>query len=528
MSADSHTSHPNLTMAGQEPAIQASFCTDGVGESQPRGRAALGGRVKPGHGEEGEHGDRRRQAPILFAVLAILSLGVLAGFVRAALIAPLHVPLDPNEGWNAYHATAAMTAGNPYPPANSFMVNNYPPLSFYFVGLFGSWLGDNIVAGRLLSLAAFASLCVFIAIALRRMNAGWTPAAFAALLFASTLLLTSDYVGMDDPQLVGHALQLAGLLFVLHRPRTGANTLAVACLFVAGGFVKHNLFALPLATVAWLAFFDRRNALRLAAGLLLLSLAGFFAVRAILGIDLLHQFNAARTFSLRQMGSNVLDWLPVGVIPLCGLAALLWQCAKDEAALLVSLYAAIAVVSGVFFLGGAGVDVNALFDADIALALCAGLAVARWIAAEKPFAREAAEVFAVFCMIPFAVITLRAPPDWRDPSFWLSPLREETALAKTDIAFLRAHPGSALCEDLTFCYWAGKTPSVDVFNLDQQFETGARDPGSFLRLIRSRYFKSVELDETTPFPFPKNVEKDFLQNYRIDHKNDDGVFFVPR
>jgi hypothetical protein len=469
-----------------------------------------------------------RQAPVLFTALTILSIGVLAGFARAALVVPLHVPIDPNEGWNAYQTAAAMASGNPYPPPDSLMVNNYPPLSFYLIGLFGSWLGDTIVAGRLVSLAGFASVCLFIASALRLMNAGWVAAAFAAVLFAGTLLLTSDYVGMNDPQLLGHALQFAGLLLVLHRPRSLVTMLASASLFAAAGFVKHNLFALPLASLAWLAVTDRRNALRLAAGLLLLSLAGLVAVREILGIDLLHQLNSARMFSLRQMGSNLLDWLPVGVIPLGGFAALLWQCAKDKAALLVSLYAAIAFVSGALFLGGAGVDVNVLFDTDIALALCAGLAIARLSAAGKPFALAAAEVFAAFCLIPFAVIALRAPPDWRDSSFWLSPLREETALAEADIAFLRAHVGPAMCENPTFCYWAGKEAFVDVFNLDQQFETGARDPTPFLRLVRSRYFTSVELDETTPFPFPRSVESVFDQNYRIDHQNDEGIFFVPR
>src|SRR5437660_10308378 len=85
-------------------------------------------------GEEKQNGSRMvnvdrvlRQAPALFALVAMLSIGVLAGFLRAALIARLHVPLDPNEGWNAYHAAAAMAAGNPYPPAGSLMVNNYPP-----------------------------------------------------------------------------------------------------------------------------------------------------------------------------------------------------------------------------------------------------------------------------------------------------------------------------------------------------------------------------------------------------------------
>jgi hypothetical protein len=130
-------------------------------------------------------------------------------------------------------------------------------------------------------------------------------------------------------------------------------------------------------------------------------------------------------------------------------------------------------------------------------------------------------------VIPFAVIALRAA-DWRDKSFWLQPMRDETALAKEDIAFLHGRGGPAMCENQTFCFWAGKSASVDVFNLDQQFQTGARSAGPFLRLIRFRFFGSVELDEVTPFPLPKAVETVFLQNYRIDHQDDEGIFFVPR
>src|SRR5215469_3986319 len=104
--------------------------------------------------------DPWRRAPALMAVLTIMTVGIAAAVGRLMLVAPLHVPLDPNEGWNAYHASAAIARRNPYPPAESFLVNNYPPFSFYVIGIIGLWLGDNIVAGRLVSLAAFVVLCI--------------------------------------------------------------------------------------------------------------------------------------------------------------------------------------------------------------------------------------------------------------------------------------------------------------------------------------------------------------------------------
>src|SRR5690242_6614170 len=92
------------------------------------------------------------------AVLVTLALILpcLAGFYVAAREASLPIPFDPNEGWNAYFQTAAWTGRNLYPGPADFMINNYPPLSFYAVGALGAAISDNILAGRLVSLAAFA------------------------------------------------------------------------------------------------------------------------------------------------------------------------------------------------------------------------------------------------------------------------------------------------------------------------------------------------------------------------------------
>ena len=168
-------------------------------------------------------GRARRGGAVLFAVLAILSVGVLAGFVRASLIAPLHVPLDPNEGWNAYHAAAAMASGNPYPAPGSFMIDNYPPLSFYLIGALGARLGDNIVAGRLVSLAAFAGICVLLVCALRQMKSAWSAAAFAALLLAEHAASYFRLCRHGRPAALGHALQLAALRLFFVAPARSAK-----------------------------------------------------------------------------------------------------------------------------------------------------------------------------------------------------------------------------------------------------------------------------------------------------------------
>ena len=135
-----------------------------------------------------------------------------------------HVPLDPNEGWNAYLARAAISGGPLYP--QGLMINNYPPLSFYIVGALSTITGDPIVAGRLVSLIAFFAVAGGIIACLREMGADVLASLFGCLFFAASLLIASDYVAMNDPQLLGHALQLAGLSLLLQSRR---NLFAAPC-----------------------------------------------------------------------------------------------------------------------------------------------------------------------------------------------------------------------------------------------------------------------------------------------------------
>jgi hypothetical protein len=466
-------------------------------------------------------------APVLPVLLAVAAFGCLAGIVRAIAIVPLHVPLDPNEGWNAYYAAAAMAGHGSYPDPAGFMVNNYPPLSFYLVGLLGLLTGDQIIAGRIVSLVSFVCICALTALVAQRMRDGLQGAIFSAVLIAAILLLTSDYVGMDDPQLLGHALQLAALFLILREQRTARAVFAASALFVAGGFVKHNLFVLPLATLLWLALFDRRNARRLAIWGIALSFCALVICLLLFGFDFPGRIATPRLWSFAQFASAFAAWLPFAIVPICGLVGLVLWHRKDQAITLTAIYTALAVFTGAVLAGGAGVDVNAMFDADIALALGAGLALGRLLEERSPLPHVVGRTFALASLIPFVVIASQSP-DWRDMSFWLRPMRDETSLAASDIAFLRAHHGPAICETLGFCYWAGKPASVDIFNLDQQLRAGGRDPAPFLSLLGARRFASIELDETDPFPLPRTVQSAILYNYRFDHSNGDGIFLVPR
>jgi hypothetical protein len=451
-----------------------------------------------------------------------LALGCTLSLMHVVCVIGFQVPFDPNEGWNAAFAHAVLTTGSPYPPPQSLMVNNYPPLSFYLVAAVSSVTGDLIVAGRVVALAALFAVAIGIETAARWMGCTRLEALFAALLFTAGLMLTTDYVGMNDPQLLGHALAMGGLLLALREPRTPRLMVASALLFTLAFFIKHNLVVLPAALALWLLLADRRHAVPFIGSGIVFLLIGLGLFKQVYGMSLLSQIASARTYALANAWSGIAQWLPWGAIPAVGATALFLTARHDRHAVLCVLYALVALIAGIYFLGGAGVDANALFDADIALALCAGLLLNRL---QFPLWQGAAAILYAIPLV-LGLWTLDAP--WRTADYWLHPLADERSAATGEIALIRAANGQALCEMLSLCFWAGKAAEADVFNLEQAYLTGARSDAGLIHAIETKHFAMIQLEQLTPFPLTPAIHRVLLRNYRIIRSDDDRVFFAPR
>ena len=432
---------------------------------------------------------------VMWSATAALALAALFLLLRNSAAIPSLVALDPNEGWNAAH-TIALMAGHPLYPA-SLMVNNYPPLSFYAVAALATLTGDAVIAGRLLSLLSFLAACALIAAITRRLGAGLPGRAAAMVFFAAVLLIASDYVGMNDPQLLAHALQLAGLLLLLR-----GQSLAAAALFAVSLFVKHNLLALPLASALWLWRQDRLSALRFAGitgGLLVLELLLF---RLTYGVSLLSVVASPRLISRDNIAFAVshLWW---AVLPLAGL---IWQRHPKKDFCLI--YAGAALLSGLVFSAGDGVDINAFFDLAIACALILGLTMEQTV---LPSVLSAAALL-VFLFFNFH----------NNNFFYTSAIAAQSA---RDIAFLRSHPGPALCDQISLCLWAGKRAELDPFNIGEQIKTGVRNPAALVEMIAAHHFAVIQL-QVQDMLGPE-VQTAIAKHYRLDHSDDNGAFFTP-
>jgi hypothetical protein len=437
---------------------------------------------------------------LVWGASAALVLVALMLLVRNILAIPSHVPLDPNEGWNAAHALAAMAGHGLYPPPQALMVNNYPPLSFYLIGAFARHGGDVLIAGRWVALAAYLATGAGIAAALRRMDCRPRAILLGALFFAALLLITSDYVGMDDPQLLGHAMQLGALLLLL-RDRFFASAL----LFALSLFIKHNLLAMPLAAGLWLLLQDRRAGAAFLLWWLAFALLGLVLFQLSFGTGLIAQLATPRLSSLANLGAAMahLWWVVLPVLAMAGF----WP---DRYSLFCSLYAGAALLSGLVFAAGDGVDTNAFFDLGIALSLALGLVVerGRW------------PILAAASALPLLVFLAMT---FHDNNFFFT--RDFARTSTRDIAFLKSRNGPALCDQLSLCLWAGKGAEVDVFNVGEAIKAGARDPGPVVRIINDHRFATLQLIDMDGLG--ADVRHAVEKNYRADHSDENGAFLVP-
>jgi hypothetical protein len=469
----------------------------------------------------------------------LIALGLLAVIVSALLLPaairlPLAIPLDYNEGWNAYQALRAIGDQPLYPPPGDLTGNNYPPLSFYLIGWLGVIFGDHIVIGRTIALVSLLAVACNVGLIVRTLGGSSRLAAFGALLLLGYLVVHAPaYVGTNDPQLLAHALMTAALLLFLRGGRSSLSLIATAALAFLCGLVKHSLIPLPLAITGWLWWHDRRAfAVWLMASAALLLIGGGLLYAAYGPPFFLDLLRTPRLYSLGLLADrSSQDLLPL--LPMLGASLLLWatEHRRPEVQFL-TLYILFATLWGVFVLGGAGTDVNAVFDVAIGASIAAALALERLPGAPSragPRATLLRTAGMVALMLPILVSTPLQVFREAQKLRHLDRLRDEIA---ADIRFLAARDGPVACEALALCYWAGKDFALDFFIAGQKVREGVIDESTLTRALREHRFAAVQVCGRGGVPWsprlPQGVNRALRENYGIGRSSPSvGAILVP-
>lgn len=458
------------------------------------------------------------------AQAAALVLGAVAALLLTANLAmlPVMVPRSPNEGWNAFHALHAMQGAGLYPSLHSLLFNNYPPLSYFLTGPLGLVLGDQIIAGRVISLLATLGVALALYRAARLLDCSAAQGALAAMMFLVSPWVLTKIGGIDDPQLLGNFLDALGLVVLLRRQPNGRAdighvVLAAAC-FSAALFIKLLFVDLPLAVLIWLALTERRSALVLAVSCAVFGIGGLLASNLLLHVDLLANVLSARVFLPGQMLAHPGQWLVTGALPLVASLYLL-RLRGDRGALLAGLYALAAVPLTLFFSGGEGVSAGPTFDLSMAVALGSAVFLSRrqghaWlvgIATALTAAVGLASFFGLWSSSPSSFVVFRERPQ-----------------VHADIERVMDAQGPVLCEMLALCYWAGRAPQVDAFGLSEAFKRHTRNEGELIGRLDARYYGLVQLTPRSSFAYSPAIMAALGRDYRLAHQDSQGSFYLPR
>ena len=403
-----------------------------------------------------------------------------------------------NEGWNAYHADAAMRgAAGLYPPNDGLIANNYPPLSYYVVGWLGRLFGDPLYVGRVVSILSTLSIGAAATTIVRQLGGSRAACLIAGFWFVATMARFFEfYVGMNEPQLFGLAVMSAAFAWFLKRHAQGRPVEPAILLMVLAGFIKHNFITLPLVALIWLWRDDWRLGLRAtivgaaaaALGLAVCALA--FSPWFIPDMLFPRTYHWARAFS--TIGRLQF------IMPAMAIWAIWAWCERwSVTARLTALLIGIALITCLAQKSGAGVDENAQFELIFCVALGAGLAydglLRDPVRTGWPVARISLIVLGVLVVrllvssrLEFAYVLFS--PQYRAQA------AENAAVTRSEAARIAAIPGPVACSNLVVCRLAGKPFVYDHFWASQLVETGRMTWAQVEQLARRKAIVRETID----------------------------------
>jgi hypothetical protein len=469
---------------------------------------------------------------LFWCACALLLCVCLLGLVKPLLTLERFIPLDPNEGWNAYFGQSAVKGGELYPSAGALITNNYPPLSFYIVGGIGFLTGDNIFAGREIALFSLLFVAWSIYYWLRMTGSALRIGLLGAAAFlAYAVTYGRDYVAMDDPQWLAHAIMMSGLLLLWERPTDTRHIIGAAVLMMAAGWTKHLLIPLPVCASIWLLWRSRpafmKWVLCLAASLAVACALAWWLQGPRLFTSLHEPRQYLRHKAITETMAAIKCFAPLLVLWVISLA----RGKLSERVGFVSLYLLISGAIGVFAAGGAGVDVNSFFDGMIAASVAAALAIeglsspATWRVPARATVGPAAALVVAICSVSYAVSL--APPQ-------IAGIRnidadEQSALQDIRVIQSNSH-GRAACEQPDLCYWAKSAFTVDFFYLGQKLKTGVLPMSACSETFEASGISLVQLLANPSFRrklLPDYCNDEITSRFRAIHESSFGPLLVP-
>jgi hypothetical protein len=437
-------------------------------------------------------------------------------------------PISFNEGWDAYYAKAASDGVKLYGAQPLVTAVNYPPLSFHLVGLLGRYLHDMNFAGRLISFLSLLWVAGCVAVIVLKMAHRRFPALQAALFcLAWFSLFGGGHVGANEPQLLGHAVVMSGVVLYVIGQDSLVLLFASCLLCIAGGFVKHNLLSFPLGIGVDLLFRSRTKFAMWVVFASAMLFAGVVLTQWIDGGYFLQHIANPRRFGWERI-PKVSGFFLAAFLPTLLLCILWYRRILAIPYGVVAISALLISLSlGMLFTGGTGVSVNVFFDAIIAMSIITAVLLNEF------HDRAPTGSAPIAVLVTLAPLLLSAGPLVYG---FFGSIPSRTSLLSSaqnylgDVAYMRSKPGTAICLNLLLCYDSGKPLVFDPYTTNERLAAGALSAETLATKIRSQGYGVVELgsEAYSGAYLPGPLLTILSSYYRIERTSGARIFYVPK
>jgi len=441
---------------------------------------------------------RLRGATALSAALAFLVTLAIASAVGPFYRSFYLFEININEAWYLYHAKALLTGEPLYPPLQTLITNNYPPLSFYTLAGIMRVTEHPIWAARLFSFAALTAITALIYFTLRRLSVGQLFSAIAAVAYFATMNRTADrWVWVNDFQLMAQAIMLAGFYWFLTKPGTPRDYPGPTFVMVIAGFFKNNLIGFPLATLVISFRRGWKPGLVFVLSGLLFSAAGLAACWCFFGPDFFANLLWPRPWSAIRSLKAFED---IGRVPVQTVAWVIYAALNRDGkrGQLINTVAFSTAFENVVTRGSDEVHYNAGFDFIIAVHMAFGCALNSAADLLSSFRINQSLVAAVVVLL----ISCRLLFGDADDAFhvlyrgsYRDRIKTADAVTMTEVDRVRSIPGAVFCAETLICYLAGKPFVVDPINVFLRMKVGVLPPDTLARRYASGSLTFVPVNQ---------------------------------
>jgi hypothetical protein len=312
--------------------------------------------------------------------------------------------------------------------------------------------------------------------------------------------------------------------------RGGQNLsyLIVVSLMLTAGALKHNVLSTPISIGIYLMLYDRPAFIRFSAW----SVAGLTAISTaayvLYGGSIFSSLLFPREYSLSAAWDQTTGQLRLYNVFLLVIPYLAFY--PNRKAKLLLIAAIVSLIQGFVLSGGTDVDVSVFFDFVIFISIGLSLVESSisMMINDNPGKARSSSLLASWLFLSSMPLILSLRSGVNEARLAFNAVTDN--LQQVDLDYVKAAKGRVVCENLAFCYWAGKDFEVDLNNLKTMAWAMPNLEEEFLARIETCSYALIQLDddwEDSEGPLTVRMIETLKRHYAEAKETGSAVYWLP-